>query len=149
MNKLSRERHLWVRFFNQTKHMLRQPIELEHLGTVEFEKSICRAEVLERIWSDKDVLGTAPYFWCKSVDGYGGKSCRGSPVAIMGDYIIFQHTYTYDSWQDFTWVSAYGQGGPVVFQIRVDVELDIPDIRSYMDLDTGVFYIISPSNGGL
>lgn len=145
MNQLSREQHLWIRFFDRTKYTLRQPIQLEQLGTTNFEKSICRAERLERIWSDEGALGTALRFWRETSDS--GTPNYGEPVAIMGDYVIFRKSNAYSEQQLFTWTSARSWNGPPVVQIYLP--LTFPFIESYMDLDTGIFYVTFPSDCGL
>ncbi len=142
MNTLSRERHLWIAIFTQSKSMLCPPIDLEKLGTAEFEKSICQVELLERTWSDKSALRMVPDFWREPTFS----RARGSPVAIMGDYVIFWHINASTEQQHFIWISLHDWDDAISFPINMG-----PGKRttSYMDLDTGIFYIIFPSDVSL
>lgn len=101
--------------------------------------------MLKSVWGDESALATSPRFW------RGSKVHRpqyhGSPVAIMGDYIIFWHTRAFNEQQHFTWISARNWNGPIVF--RTEVPPGFFNTQNYMDLDTGIFYITFPSDAGL
>jgi hypothetical protein len=100
--------------------------------------------MLESIWSDEDALGTAPRFWRKAL---GSRSRHGPPVAIMGDYAVCLRIDS-SSWQQrLTWVPASDWNGHIVYQFVA--ELDYPHTARYMDLDTGIFYLVFPSDESL
>lgn len=89
---MSREKHLWIRFFHSTEHMLRQPIGLNQIGTPQFEISICRAELLEEKWDDENALQTVPHFW-RSTENSRRQWHRR--VAMMGDYMVTSDGQTF------------------------------------------------------
>lgn len=142
---LSQERHLWIRLFNRTKYMLRQPFEWKQSWTLDSEKSICRAEMLEGIWSNTGALGTAPRFSRRALNN---KFLYGLPVAIMGDFIVFWQT-DYHNWQHrLTWVSANDWNGPIVYRFNPESSYRTHTAK-YMDSETGIFYLAFPSDIGL
>lgn len=145
MYTLSQERHLWIRLFNRTRYMLRQSFEWKQSWTLDSEKSICRAEMLEGIWSNAGALGTAPRSWRKALNN---KLHHGPPVAIMGDYIVFWQT-DYHNWQQrLTWVSASDWNGPIVYRFNAESSYRTHTAK-YMDFETGIFYLAFPSGVSL
>lgn len=135
MNRLSRERHLWIRIFNQTKDMLRPTTDLNQ-EVLELERIIVQAEILERKWSDEDALWIVPRCWHSAPC----IAARGKPVAIMGEYVIFL-TYTLHYRQTYTWVFIHDIYGPVAFEYTIPAW---GTFVHYMDLRRKTFFVVLP-----
>ncbi len=123
---MSREKHLWIRFFHS--------IDLRQLGTSKFETSICRAEILEEKWNDEDALQIIPNFWRAGVHLHPGETVR-SPIAIMGDYPVIQAK------NKISWFST--QNGPGECPVFTLAQPSASSDRVYMDPLTGTLYLLS------
>lgn len=133
LEHISRERHLWVKFFHSTKHLLRQPIDLSQIGTSLFEISICRAGILEEKWDDEDALQIVPRFWHGA--GHPKETPRW-PIALMGDYVVVQEG------QSFSWVPTDNPNELPISTFTYPAGTSEWKI-SYMDPVTSTFYLIS------
>ncbi|KAJ3573833.1 hypothetical protein NP233_g2174 [Leucocoprinus birnbaumii] len=89
LNEISRERHLWLRLTSRAHVTLS---DIDKMTDLELEKALLKPDVLEKKWEDKTQLSICPPFQRSSRNGHN--SC-GTPVAIMGDYIVIQGGSTY------------------------------------------------------
>lgn len=139
MNCLSRERHLWIRVFNKTKHMLRPVIDLDQEKWSELERVMARAEILERKWSDKDALWVAPRYWRSKTRALGSR--HEEPVAIMEEYVVFKRSFWDGQQTSYTWANIHSMDGPAVFTHVVPPLLE--SATHYMDSAGGTFFVVS------
>ncbi len=140
MNQLSRNVHLWIEYFNRTQDALCPPLDLGQIGTVEFERIICQADALERIWSDQSILQAVPRF--RRSPTYTPGTGHGTPVGIMGEYIILERYYSRENQYTYTWVSIHDWDGSVAFSHSISpILLDKP-VRCCMDPNTNTFYVV-------
>lgn len=141
MDQLSRDSHLWVQYFNHTKDALRPPLNMEQIGTVEFESILCQTEKMKEIWSDDSALQIAPHFWRGAAYGLKIGPDHGVPIGIMGDYIVFERFRRHKPWYNYSWVSMHDHNGPVVFNYEVRPRMNIP-ARCRMDSGLKTFYVV-------
>ncbi len=140
MDQLSRNLHLWIEYFNQTKGAPRPPLVLEQMGTAEFERALCRTDVLKKIWSDCCALQATPRFWRSAASTL--KMGRGSTVGISGEYIIFERFQMHKRRHTYTWVSIHDQDESAVFSYEITLEINMP-VKCYMDPGTDTFYVVT------
>ncbi|KAF9445850.1 hypothetical protein P691DRAFT_830074 [Macrolepiota fuliginosa MF-IS2] len=131
LNRLSRERHLWIRIFNQTQHMLRPTTDVGQKGAFEVERTIAQAEVLERLWTNAEELWIAPRYW----RGASQFPKPGQPKVIMGEYVVF----LCHNPRMYIWIFIHDIDKTIAFEFAV------PSIfTSYLDPMEKTFFVIFP-----
>lgn len=138
MEQLSRDRHLWIKYFNQTRGLTCPVLYLLQIGTSEFERIICQTIMLERVWGNDSALQSIPRCW-------RGGSCpseelRGEPICIMGEYVILRSPSSPTDMTLFTWLSIRDREGPIILKYEA---VNFNRLRTFMDHDTNTFYASS------
>lgn len=137
IEQLSRERHLWIKFSRRTERMLCPRLNLKSIGASEFEITICRVEMLEENWGNKDTPLNAPLFWRgvfpQGARDYDGRDC----VAILGaNIVVFREGV-------LSWVPIQNMKGPPLCSLSLPAREDQWSIARYCYLRPRTLYFFN------